>query len=222
MIRRARPILFVLGPAGSGKTTLGRSLAASGFQHIDLDAPAPSRVPEPGLDKLRWGLEVLAERARIGPLALALESLDGRHRHRGTVLTFTSKATLPPRHAAAVERAGIDLVVLYASGADCLEGCLARERSAGRVMPTAHWIEHNASSYAQLSLPHLAPHRVPSYRDGRFIGAKALFAAVVSNLAARNPQWRTLGLPLEATGVESGRTERPYDVAIGPASARRH
>ena len=126
MIRRARPILLVLGPAASGKSTLGHALAARGFHHVELD-PWPERArPEPVADAMRAGLDALAERTRVGPLVLAIESLEGHRASRGTVITFNAVATLPPRHAAAVERAGMDLVVLYASGAELLDGYLAR------------------------------------------------------------------------------------------------
>lgn len=193
MIRRARPILLVLGPAASGKSTLGHALAARGFHHIELD-PWPERArPEPVADAMRAGLDALAERTRVGPLVLAIESLEGHRASRGTVITFNAVATLPPRHAAAVERAGMDLVVLYASGAELLDGYLARERAKGRAAPPDHWIAHNAHSYAQFSAPHHAPHRVTTYRDGRFLGADGLVDAVASRLAARNPQWKTLG-----------------------------
>ncbi len=192
MIRRTRPILLVLGPSGSGKSTLGRSLAARGFQHIELDPPFPQDRPDPDADALQGGLDTLAAHARVGPLVLAIESLDGHRAMRGTVVTFNSVATLPPRHAAAVERAGLDLVVLYASGAELVDGYLARERSNGRDVSWAHWAEHNAGSYVQFSAPHHAAHRVTTYRDGRFVGAAALVHAVTARLAARSPAWKTI------------------------------
>jgi len=46
-------------------------------------------------------------------------------------------ATLTPRHVGAIERAGIDVVVLYGSGAECVDGFLARERALGRGVGTA-------------------------------------------------------------------------------------
>ena len=221
MIRRTHPILFVLGPSGSGKTTLGRSLASRGLLHVDLDESQAGAGAQRAMAELRTGLEALTERARIGPLVLALESMDGRDGKRGTVLTFNSVATLDPRHVGAIERAGIDIVVLYASGAECLDGFLARELASRRVVPPVHWARHNAHSYAQFSLPHHAPHRVVTYRDGRFIGADRLVAAVASHLAGRNPQWRALaGAP---GAVRGERADAVPHAGVGgkPAAVRR-
>lgn len=219
MIRRTRPILFVLGPAGSGKSTLGRSLAASGFLHFELDqASDEPRTPRPPA-AVSGGLAVLARTARVGPLVLALESLEGRHASRGTVLTFDCVATLAPRHVAAIERAGIDIVVLYATGVECLEGYLARERAAGRVVPPAHWVEHNARSYAQFSLPHHRAHRVPSYENGAFVGAEALVATVASHLQRRNPRWRPLVVPTDADPGAHASVDHRARREVGPGNA---
>ncbi len=108
------------------------------------------------------------------------------------MVTFHSVATPAPRHAAAVGRAGLDLVVPYASGAGLVDGFLARERSNGRVVPREHWTEHNAGSYAPFSAPHHAAHRVTTCRDGRFVGDAALVHAAATRLAARNPVGKTI------------------------------
>lgn len=221
MIRRTRPILFVLGPAGSGKSTLGRSLATAGFQHVELDRPPDEAGADRAAAALRPGLEVLAGSAKVGPLVVALESMDGRDASRGSVVTFNCVATLAPRHVAAIERAGIEIVVLYGTGAECIDGYLARERASGRAVPPTHWIEHNARSYAQLSLPHHAPHRVLSYRGGAFVGAEVLVRTVASHLARRNPQWRAIGETVGGDRDDQGGAVRRVHLARRPDSVPR-
>ena len=84
-----------------------------------------------------------------------------------------------------------------------------------------HRIEHNAQSYVQLSLPHYAPHRVPSYRGGAFVRAEALVRAVASHLARRNPQWRAIG---EAAGGDrdgQGVAVRRVHLVMRPGSVPR-
>ena len=199
MIRRTRPILFVLGPSGSGKSTLGVALAARGFLHVELDAPTLTATAE----GLKPGLEILAGSARIGPLVVALESRREGPSPVGIVVTFDSRMTLSPRQHAAVVRAGIDLVVLYGTGAACLDGAVERERSRGNVMPPARWIEHNARSYAELSLPHLAPHRVDAFQRERFVGADLLTRRAAASLAERNPQWLALAFASRTPAAEA-------------------
>src|SRR5262249_49524626 len=80
----------------------------------------------------------------------------------GAILSFPSTLVLPTGHIEAAEQ-GMRFLILYGTGADCLEAFLQRERETGRGLDTEHWILNNAASYAEISRPEYSKYRLMAF-----------------------------------------------------------
>jgi gluconate kinase len=159
------PILFVLGPSGAGKTTLGQSLTTElGMLHIDFD-----QWPENGVD--REGLRPEWEKFLAGNLQSLADAIRKRMRagtHCGAVVTCPSKLVLPRDLFAAAEPLGYRFIILYGTGAECLEGFLRGEHVARHGLSEDHWIDNNAWSYAVFSRSEFDDYRIAAFDTAGF------------------------------------------------------
>lgn len=158
------PILFVLGPSGAGKTTLGKFIEKDlDFLWIEIDTwPAPDAIDVEGL-RPEWDRFLSTGQAAELATALRMKASS----KKGVVLTFPSMVVFYPIHFVGLERTGIKAIVLYGSEQDCLAAFLRRELKLNRVLTEGHWRCHNEKSHRSFSAPYYAPYRLRAFQDGQ-------------------------------------------------------
>ena len=170
------PILFVLGPSGAGKTTLGQWLAEDlHFLWIEID-----QWMTDGIDRanLRPEWNEFWDRCQNGAIASTLRARVLNDGARGAVLTFPSLVVFSVQQFAVLEQAGIRVLVLYGSEEDCLAAFLKREKESGRNLSDEHWRKNNCDTNKLLADSSYAPYRVTVFQTARFLGRAALVAVV--------------------------------------------
>lgn len=162
---RAR-ILFLLGPSGCGKSSLGTWVAEDlAFLHLEIDQwPNGDGID---LASLRPQWDRFLEQGLAGPLAEELRLRAAGGGRAGTVLTFPGRLVLPVPRVEVAMAVGIVVVVLYGTGAECLDAFLAREAATGRGLGIDHWVANNHDIYADFSRPDFAWWRVAAFDNGR-------------------------------------------------------
>ena len=176
----SRPLLFVLGPSGSGKTTLGRWLAEDlGLLHLEMDLWGRDAM---GVHSLRKEWDAFWGRADAASLvSAACERADGAG-CQGAVLTFPSAFVPRRQHRRAAETSGIELLVLYGTGAECLAAFMRRESGSEGALDEDYWVRHNARPYAEFSRPAFAPYLLDVFEHGSFRDRGDLVSAVATRL----------------------------------------
>jgi adenylate kinase family enzyme len=171
------PVLFVLGPSGAGKTTLGQFIAEDlDFLWIEIDAWL---APDPiDIEELRIEWDRFLNTGQAAELATALRMKASSKKASGIVLTFPSMVVFYPTHFMGLERTGINVVVLYGSQQDCLAAFLRRERILNRNLTEDYWKRHNTESHRFFSEPSYAPYRLMAFQDGEPRSRAELMAAV--------------------------------------------
>jgi hypothetical protein len=171
------PTLFLFGPSGAGKSTLAAWVATDlGYLHLEIDCfPKGDGIDLEGL-RVEWDCFWVRGDAR--PLARVLRVRARAGGRSGVILSFPSNVVLCSQHIAATARAGIRVLVLYGTGAECLEAFLERERASGRGLGVDHWILNNARAYAAFSAPIFAGLRVTAFEGGQFRTRAALVAEI--------------------------------------------
>lgn len=115
------PNVFLVGPMGAGKTTVGRQLAAAlGYQFLDTDHEIEART---GAD-IPWIFEVEGEEGFRRREAQVIDELTTR---RGIVLATGGGAVLRPGNRAALHQRGF--VVYLSATLDHLLARTARDRN---------------------------------------------------------------------------------------------
>ena len=169
------PVVFLLGPSGVGKSTLGAWVREDlRFLHLEIDRWDGAHGDGIDLEGLRTEWNTFCHGGEASPLAAAIRERIVAACRRGAVLTFASPLVLSPAQIALLARFGISVLVLYGSGAECLQAFLEREGTSGRGLPLEHWMFHNAASHAKFSLSEYAPYRIMAFHDGRFRTREAL------------------------------------------------
>lgn len=159
------PLFFITGPSGAGKSQSGVWLAEDlNFLHIEVD-----RWPEgDGIDlanlRIEWDTFLSSGNAEF--LANKLCRIIKEGGKAGAVLTFSSLIVFQPHLIAQLASKGIAVVILYGSGAECLNAFLDRENKTGRRLPAEHWIVNNQNTYAEFSRPEYSQFRLPVFENG--------------------------------------------------------
>jgi len=178
---RPSPIAFLIGPSGAGKSTLATWAAeALGLLHLEIDRyPHGDGIDLEGL-RPAWDAFWLDGDARA--LAAAVRDRAADAKAVGAILSFPSGVVPRDEQIDALARGDITLVVLYGSGAECLDAFLRREQSKTTQLDADHWIRHNADPYAALSTPRFAPYRLTTFTDGAFHSRATLVDAIARRL----------------------------------------
>lgn len=178
---RPSPIAFLIGPSGAGKSTLAAWAAeALGLLHLEIDRyPHGDGIDLEGL-RPAWDAFWLDGDARA--LAAAVRDRAADAKAAGAILSFPSGVVPRDEQIDALARDDITLVVLYGSGAECLDAFLRREQAKPTRLDATHWIRHNADPYATLSAPRFAPYRLMAFDDGGFRSRATLVAAIEKRL----------------------------------------
>jgi hypothetical protein len=161
-----KPIVFLLGPSGSGKTQLAEWVAKDlQFVHIEIDRwPEGDGIDLAGLRK-EW--DAFLGSGQATDLASAICTRVNGARKDGAILSFPSNFVLPTPLMEAAEEQGLRFLILYGTGAECLEAFLRRERQTGRGLDADHWILNNAGTYAEFSRPEFSTHRLMGFEQSR-------------------------------------------------------
>ena len=170
------PILLILGPSGAGKSTVAGWLQTDcNYLWLEID-----RFGEgDGIDLAGLRAEWDAFWLRGDPSGMAAElRRRASGKVAGVVLSFPSNVVPAPEQIQAAEKVGITTIVLYGTGAECLDAFLARERLSRRGLDEEHWISNNSVAYARLSGVAYRRHRLPVFDSGRFRTKEVLIAEV--------------------------------------------
>jgi hypothetical protein len=143
--------------------------------HLEID-----RYPEDGIDLegLRPEWDAFWHHGNAAALATLVRERLAQREASGAVLSFPGGVVPTEVHISAALAERITLVVLYGSGAECLDAFLSRERASGRNLTVDHWIGNNASPYAAFSAPLFSPYRLNVFADGRFRDIRSLITEV--------------------------------------------
>lgn len=178
---RPSPIAFLIGPSGAGKSTLAAWVAEDlGLLHLEIDRfPHGDGIDLEGL-RPAWDAFWLDSDAQ--PLAAAVRERTEDANADGAILSFPSGVVPRDDQIAALACEDITLVVLYGSGAECLDAFLRREQAKSTRLDATHWIRHNAGPYASLSTPRFAPHRLLAFDEGGYRSRATLVNAIARRL----------------------------------------
>jgi len=165
-------IIFILGPSGVGKSTIGPLVSeALDFLYIEVD-----RYPDGDgidLENIRTQWNVFCNKCNASPLAKSLRKKALMAGRKGVVLTFPS-LFFEPDSFKRLEKENINVFILSGSSTECLGSFLRRERKTGRNLTIEHWLMHNNLIFSKMFLPEYEQFRISAFKSGRHRGKKAI------------------------------------------------
>ena len=137
-----KPILFIFGPSGVGKSHVSRRLEKNGFLYVHIDTDRPGRsFAANGLPK---GWDDDFRHVDVAHLVGVLRNqLDDKH--AGMVVSFPTVDVLTPEMLGQASELGVTPIVLSGTKEHCMQAAEARIRRKGKPF--------NRSRYERLNDP---------------------------------------------------------------------
>lgn len=170
-------IIFVLGPAGVGKSELSRTLARNlDYEFYEIDQwPNADGID---LHRLRREWEDFLSHRPAALLDLLRERLNAAGK-KGIVLSFPSMLILGGAHLRALN-GKVRVVYLVGTEEQCRNAFLAREQKTGRNLNAAHWDQNNKAMFEFLKTQEAKPYVVEAFDE---VGLRRSVDQVVAVMA---------------------------------------
>lgn len=183
-------IVFLLGPSGAGKTTLGDALVQHSMLHANFDRPDCVGVDRECL-RTEWNA-FLDDRNPL-PLAEAIRSRVQAAGRRGAVVTCPSGIVpstvagargveLPREYLTRMAVVGLCTVILHGSRVDCIASFLRRESAAQSGRGPDWWDANNAYWHRTFQPAEFSGDVLPAFTNGRHRPVAELVAEIRTRL----------------------------------------
>jgi hypothetical protein len=157
-----KPILFVLGPSGVGKSRLSEKLASGGFLYVHIDTDSPKRSFAANGFPAEWDADFSSMKLS-NLFAVLRDRLNNKH--AGAVVSFPTTYLFTPEMLAEASRLGVTPLLLWGTRDHCVKAAQERIRKKGFPFDASRYQQRNGPTFAAYSSSEYEPFRVAAFRD---------------------------------------------------------
>ena len=159
-----KPIIFVLGPSGVGKSCLSKKLAKSKFLHVKIDTDRKTRTFEENGFPSEWDDDF--HKVKPAHLVSVLRNrLDNKH--AGAVISFPTVHVFTPEKLVEAAQLGVTPVVLWGKQEDCIQAAEKRIKKKGMPFNSPRYKRLNEPTFQAYGRPEYDAFRVEAFREDR-------------------------------------------------------
>ena len=159
-----KPIIFVFGPSGVGKSLLSEKLAKLKFLHVHIDTDRKGRSFAANGFPTEWDDDF----HKVNPahvVSVLRDRLDNEH--AGAVVSFPTVHVFVPEKLVEAAQLGVTPVVLWGKQEDCIQAAEKRIKKKGRPFNLPHYQRQNKPTFQAYGRPEYDAFRVEAFREDR-------------------------------------------------------
>jgi hypothetical protein len=157
-----KPILFVFGPSGVGKSHLSKKMASDGFLYVHIDTDSSKRSFAANGFPAEWDADFSSVKL---PNLVAVLQDRLKKEHAGAVVSFPTTHLFTPEMLAEALRLGATPLLLWGTREHCVKAAQERIRKKGYPFNASRYQRLNGPAFAAYSSSEYAPFRVDAFRD---------------------------------------------------------
>jgi hypothetical protein len=157
-----KPIIFVLGPSGVGKSYLSKKLKEKNVVYVHIDTDRSDRTFAANGFPSEWDDDF----HKVEPATLAGD-LRNRlsDKHSGAVVSFPTVHVFTPEKLVEAAQLGVTPVVLWGKQGDCVRAAELRINKKGMMFDLARYERLNKPTFEAYGRPEYDAFRVEAFRE---------------------------------------------------------
>lgn len=157
-----KPIIFVLGPSGVGKTYLSEMLAKNKFLYVHIDTDKKERTFAANGFPSEWDDDF----HKVDPVHLVgvLRNRLG-DMHAGAVVSFPTTCVFTSEKLVEAEQHGVTPTLLWGEQKDCIRAAEERIRKKGMPFDLPRYIRRNEPTFRAYGSPEYGTFKVKAFRE---------------------------------------------------------
>jgi hypothetical protein len=126
--RDVKPILFIIGPSGVGKSHVSKGLQKRGFLHVHIDTDRATRSFAANGFPKEWDDDF--QKVNVGHLVAVLRDRVNNE-HAGAVVSFPTVYVFTPEILGEASKLGVTPLLLWGTREHCMKAAEARIQRKG-------------------------------------------------------------------------------------------
>jgi len=157
-----KPILFILGPSGVGKSHVSKDLQRNGFLHVHIDTDRATRNFAANGFPREWDDDF--QNVNVAYLVAVLRDRLNTE-HAGAVVSFPTVDVFTPEMLGEASELGVTPLLLWGTREHCMKAAEARIRRKGMSFNRSHYERLNEPTFLAYCGAEYDPFRVEAFRN---------------------------------------------------------
>lgn len=161
-VEHVKPIIFLLGPSGIGKSYLSAMLEKNKFLYVHIDTDSRERTFAANGFPSEWD----GDFHKVNLAHLVSEIRDRlNNEHAGAVISFPTVYVFTSEKLVEAEQLGVTPVVLWGKQEDCIQAAKKRIEKKGRTFNLPRYERLNGPTFLAYGRPEYDSFRVDAFRE---------------------------------------------------------